>query len=74
MEKTVSFPHLDQGSPPFLNERELARRWNTSPRTLQRWRAEDQGPAFLRIGGSVRYRLSDILAYEERHRHAGGTL
>ncbi len=56
----------------FLNERELARRWGTSPRTLQRWRAERYGPAFIRIGGGVRYRLSDILAYEEQHRETGG--
>lgn len=52
----------------LLRERELAARWRTSRRTLQRWRAEGHGPAFIQIGGAIRYRLADVLAYEERRR------
>lgn len=48
----------------FLRERDLARRWRKSPRSLQRWRVDGTGPAFVRIGGSIRYRLDDVLAYE----------
>ena len=55
-----------------LSERQLARRWGTSQRTLQRWRSEHYGPAFMRIGGSIRYRLEDILNYEARARSWGG--
>ena len=55
----------------LLRERELAVRWRMSPRTLQRWRAERYGPAFIRIGGSIRYRMSEVLAFEER-RSCGG--
>lgn len=52
----------------LISERELAMRWRCTTRTLQRWRAEDYGPHFLRLGGSIRYRLSDIVEYENRHR------
>ena len=30
------------------------------PRTLQRWRQEGKGPAFLKIGYVVRYRQQDL--------------
>lgn len=47
-----------------LNQTELARRWSVSPRTLERWRWTGEGPAFLKLGGRVAYRLADIEAYE----------
>jgi hypothetical protein len=47
-----------------LNQVELARRWSLSHRTLERWRWEGRGPRYLKIGGRVVYRLSDIEAYE----------
>ena len=52
-------------SPPIrLGQNELARRWNISPRTLERWRWLKVGPAYLKLGGRVAYRLEDIEAYE----------
>ena len=47
-----------------LNQIELARRWKVSPRTLERWRWLSQGPRYLKLGGRVLYRVSDIEAYE----------
>lgn len=47
-----------------FHQRDLARRWNVSPRTLERWRSLGQGPRFLKIGGRVAYRLEDIEAFE----------
>ncbi|QFG37301.1 helix-turn-helix domain-containing protein [Paracoccus pantotrophus] len=47
-----------------LNQTELAARWSISARTLERWRWTGEGPAFLKIGGRVVYRLEDVLAYE----------
>jgi hypothetical protein len=47
-----------------LHQADLARRWNISPRTLERWRWLGQGPRFLKIGGRVVYRLEDIEAFE----------
>jgi hypothetical protein len=56
-----------------LNQAELARRWRISPRTLERWRWLRQGPSYLKIGGRVAYRLSDVEAYEAAQRHANPT-
>lgn len=47
-----------------LTQTEVARRWCLSPRTLERWRWLGQGPAFLKLGGRVAYRLEDIEAFE----------
>ena len=47
-----------------LNQIELAERWNISKRTLERWRWIGEGPAYLKIGGRVVYRLEDIERYE----------
>jgi hypothetical protein len=53
-----------------LNQIELARRWNISPRTLERWRWLGQGPVYLKLGGRVSYRLDDVVDYEDRCLHA----
>ena len=52
----------------FLNQARLADRWHISPRTLERWRWKGEGPAFVKIGGRVVYRLDDIRAFEEARR------
>jgi hypothetical protein len=57
--------------PGLLRERELAARWGATQRTLQRWRADCYGPPFLRIGGRILYRLTDVMAFEERNRWSG---
>ena len=59
--------------PDLMTERNVADRWQVSCRTLQRWRSEGFGPAWIWIGGSVRYRFGDVLAYEERNRRGRGT-
>ena len=48
-----------------LNQKELARRWGLSHRTLERWRYTGEGPAFLKLGGRVLYRCVEIEAFEE---------
>lgn len=45
----------DPNSPWFLTETQLAKRWNLSSRTLQRWRRLGKGPAFVVIEGRIRY-------------------
>jgi hypothetical protein len=47
-----------------LNQIELSRRWGFSPRTLEGWRWFGKGPAFIKAGGKVLYRLEDIEAFE----------
>lgn len=53
-----------------LSQHELAQRWRLSPRTLERWRWLGQGPAFLRLGRRIAYRLTDIEAFEAAQRRA----
>ena len=53
--------------PSYLTQRELAQRWRVSGRTLERWRAEPYGPAWVTIGGSIRYRMEDVQAWEAAH-------
>lgn len=47
-----------------LNQIDLARRWNISHRTLERWRWKRIGPPFIKLGGRIVYRLDDVLAFE----------
>lgn len=56
------------GSRVLLRERELAARWGISVRTLKRWRAKAVGPDFIQLGHSVRYDLSDVVAFEDASR------
>lgn len=49
---------------PHLTQKQLARRWGMSHRTLERWRRDGQGPGWLKIGSRVLYRIEDVLRYE----------
>ena len=48
----------------FLTEKQLAIRWQTSLKKLQKDRLHGTGVQWVRIGRLVRYRLSDIIAWE----------
>jgi hypothetical protein len=47
----------------LLNEHDVARITSLSIASVRRWRVLGQGPRFLKIGASVRYRPDDIAAY-----------
>jgi len=55
-----------------INQVELSRRWRLSPRTLERWRYQGTGPRFLKVGGRVIYRLTDIESFEAEQLRAAG--
>lgn len=57
-----------------LTQRDLEARWKISGRTLERWRAELYGPAWVTLGGSIRYRLDDIERFEAQHRHGDAAI
>lgn len=67
---STASPHhgLGDADVAYLTVRDLAARWRTSPRTLERWRADGKGPAWVRLPGRVVYPLEDVLAYERAHR------
>lgn len=72
MRKQDDTPINERTASSFITEAMLARHWDISSRTLQRWRSLRLGPAFSIIGGSVRYRIQDILDYETSHRSDAG--
>ncbi|MDG4895821.1 helix-turn-helix domain-containing protein [Mesorhizobium sp. WSM4976] len=49
----------------LLNTRFAAMFLSVKPKTLQNWRTRDGGPCFIRIGGTVAYRVSDLRAFIE---------
>ena len=55
-----------------LNQNALAIRWRISPRSLERWRWLKQGPPYLKVGGKVLYRLTDVEAYEQAQLRQAG--
>jgi hypothetical protein len=55
----------------YLTQTQLAERWQVAESTLERWRSEDIGPIYMKTMGSVRYRLSDIVAFEEDSLRSG---
>lgn len=55
----------------LLNEHDVARITGLSVAPVRRWRLLRQGPTYLKIGSSVRYRAEDISAWLES-RPTGG--
>lgn len=51
----------------FLTTAELSERYGgkIAVRTFNNWRVGGGGPPFLKIGGRVLYRLSDVIAWED---------
>lgn len=45
---------------PLLDSHEVAALLKVSESTLSRWRADEKGPPFLRLGGITRYRLDAV--------------
>ena len=48
----------------LLTSGDLATRWQVHKGHLANLRCHGEGPAYVKIGSSVRYRLADIEAYE----------
>jgi predicted DNA-binding transcriptional regulator AlpA len=49
----------------LLTQKQVAQRWALSERTLERWRTIGEGPVYVKLGSAVRYRLTDIEAFEQ---------
>ena len=57
----------------LLDEKQLARALNISVASARRWRMLHQGPRYLKVGASVRYRPEDLDAWLAS-RPAGGEI
>jgi hypothetical protein len=54
---------------PLLTAGQAARFLALAPQTLANWRVSGHGPAFLKLGGAVRYDLADLRAFLDQQRH-----
>ncbi len=59
---------------PLLNEHDVARITGLSLASVRRWRLLRQGPKYLKLGASVRYRSEDFLAWLETRPTGGENL
>lgn len=50
-------------TPMVVDEREASRLTGIAVPTLQKYRVHGTGPKFVKLGRSVRYRVSDLEAY-----------
>jgi len=49
--------------PRLLSEQQVEQFYGLRVRTLQRWRLESRGPRYRKLGGLVRYVVSDLDAW-----------
>lgn len=54
----------------FLTPKQLADRWQRPEGTLAQWRYRAKGPRYTKLEGTVRYRLSDVEAFEKANEKA----
>ena len=62
---------FEANPPVWLTRRELSHREKVPVATLAQWASQGRGPKYARFGRHARYRLSDVIAWEEAQ--FGGT-
>lgn len=55
-----------------LTPDELAGREDVPKKTVYRWNSNGTGPRYMRIGNHVRYKLADVIAWENARYADGG--
>lgn len=63
---------VDELNSVWLTRKELAARWKMPPATLAQWAHGRRGPRYGLFGRHVRYRLSDVIEWEEAQLGAKG--
>jgi hypothetical protein len=63
MAQTPTTPRPQWGPNDLLDTKELAAYLVLDPRTLQRYRERNTGPAYAKFGTVIRYRFSDVQAW-----------
>jgi hypothetical protein len=51
----------------LLTDKDLATRWGLSVKTIRNWRCKGLGPGHLKLNGAVRFRLVDIISFENEN-------
>lgn len=50
----------------LITENEVAERWSLDAKTLRNWRCNGKGPDYIRLGYTIRYRQTDVEAFEAK--------
>ena len=53
----------------LLDNDKTAELLNISPRTLERWRLDDRGPPYIKLGSRVVYSLEKLTAWLNKQQH-----
>lgn len=59
---------IDTIKPTLLRSKDVAAWLGVSEATLSRWRTFGGGPAFVNLGGNIRYLPGDVQAYVDENR------
>ena len=63
--KSVMGGETNVGEDRHLTPQDLSHRLGVPLSSIYGWRARHEGPKGMRVGKHVRYRLSDVLAWEQ---------
>ena len=61
----LTYVHLVESYPPLLNEAHLSEILGSKLQTLRNNRSMKRGIPYIKVGRSVRYKLSDVIEYLE---------
>jgi hypothetical protein len=50
-------------APRLVSTKELSKMWDMPESTLRYWRCAGIGPAYVKLGGRIKYDLGDVEAY-----------
>lgn len=53
----------DENSNQLISTRDLSKRWDIPESTLRYWRCAGIGPAYVKLGGRIKYDLVDVERY-----------
>lgn len=56
---------------PWLTRPEVAKRLRVAPATMAEWAMKGIGPRYARFGKYARYRLADVIDWEEKQLKGG---
>ena len=56
----------DSDADKWISRRELAQRYGVSVKTPAEWASKGTGPRYAKFGRHVRYRLGDVIDWEQR--------
>lgn len=52
----------------FVDEKKAAKILDIAVQTLRNWRQKRRGPAYFKMGRSVRYKMEDLRTYASKRR------